>query len=355
MHTCLTGAALILALSAPVQALTNSEIANLKGADRQKVLEEGARKEGTVLWYSTLVVDQATRPIMDAFNKKYPFIKGEYHRDGSTGLLQRILAEYQAKSMRVDVYSASYALSALKLPLHEPFTSPSATAYPKEYLLPNGVGVIYRLTYHTLAYNTNMIPKDRVPKDYPDLLDPFFKGKMSWGSSSSSGAPAMISFWRKIWGEEKTEEYLTKLSKQDIKSVADAGRSVLDQVIAGEYALTLAAATNHIAISINDGAPVAAILPPIVHSAANSTSMIKGAPHPHAAMLFVDFLLAKDGAQEIMKQATYVPAHPEVEPLAEERWAVPRLNGRQEFVEDSHEFSEMLKRSRDLYTKYFRD
>ena len=334
-------------------ALTNAEIANLKGPDRQKILEEGAKKEGTVLWYVNLI--EATPPLIEGFSKKYPAIKVQHVRDGATGLLQRIQAEYQAKNIKVDVYSASTNLSALKLPLHEPFYSPPMDAYPKEYRLPDGVGVVFRLGYRAMAYNTKMISKEQAPKDYTDLLQPQFKGKMSWGSSAGSGAPALISYWRKRWGEEKTEEFLAQLAKQDIKTVADAGRSVLDQVIAGEYGLTLAAATNHIAISIKDGAPVAAVLPPVVHSTSNTTSLVKGAPHPYAAMLFIDFLLSKDDGQQILKDITYVPAHPEIIPKEEERWAVPRLNGRQELLENADEFAAMLKHSKDLYDKYFKN
>jgi hypothetical protein len=61
-------------------ALTVDEVALLKGPDRQKVLEEGAKKEGKILWYSTLIVNQTLRPIKEAFEKKYPFVQVEYYR-----------------------------------------------------------------------------------------------------------------------------------------------------------------------------------------------------------------------------------------------------------------------------------
>jgi hypothetical protein len=55
-------------------AATVEQIALLKGADRQKVLIEGAKKEGKVVWYSTLIVNQLVRPVKAVFEKEYPFL-----------------------------------------------------------------------------------------------------------------------------------------------------------------------------------------------------------------------------------------------------------------------------------------
>ena len=38
-------------------------------------LVEGARREGELLWYTTLVVDQVVRPLIRGFEQKYPGIK----------------------------------------------------------------------------------------------------------------------------------------------------------------------------------------------------------------------------------------------------------------------------------------
>jgi hypothetical protein len=56
-------------------AATVEEIALMSRADRQKVLIEGAKKEGKISWYTTLIVDQVVRPVKDAFEKEYPFLQ----------------------------------------------------------------------------------------------------------------------------------------------------------------------------------------------------------------------------------------------------------------------------------------
>ncbi|HLN86631.1 MAG TPA: hypothetical protein VK200_09205, partial [Candidatus Limnocylindrales bacterium] len=84
-------------------AATVEEIALMNRADRQKVLVEGARKEGKVSWYTTLIVDQVVRPVKEAFEKEYPFIQIEYFRGNAERLVQKMMAEYQAKRYEVDI------------------------------------------------------------------------------------------------------------------------------------------------------------------------------------------------------------------------------------------------------------
>src|SRR5258706_2245367 len=73
--------------SASAHALTTEEILNYKGPDRQRLLEDGARKEGTVVVYSGMIVNQLLRPLTEAFEKKYPFIKTRYWRGDSNQVL----------------------------------------------------------------------------------------------------------------------------------------------------------------------------------------------------------------------------------------------------------------------------
>ena len=84
-------------------AATVEEIALMSRPDRQKILVEGAKKEGKVTWYTTLIVDQVMRPVKEAFEKEYPFIQIEYFRGNSERIVQKMLAEYQAKRYDVDI------------------------------------------------------------------------------------------------------------------------------------------------------------------------------------------------------------------------------------------------------------
>ena len=126
--------ALFLALSwaAPMlpasEAATVEQIALLKGSDRQKVLIEGAKKEGKVVWYSTLIIDQLVRPVKVAFEKEYPFLQVEYFRGNTERVVQKAVSEYQAKHYEVDILDGTTSPTlANKAGIMQRFFSPSLT------------------------------------------------------------------------------------------------------------------------------------------------------------------------------------------------------------------------------------
>src|ERR1700722_14694486 len=100
--------AVAAALGSPsARALTADEILNYTGPDRQKMLEDGARKEGTVFIYSGMIVNQLLRPLTEAFEKKYPFIKTIYWRGDSNQILVKVLSEMRANALEADVVEGS--------------------------------------------------------------------------------------------------------------------------------------------------------------------------------------------------------------------------------------------------------
>ena len=84
-------AAMTLACPAPAQ--TPADILLYEGPDREQKLIVGAKKEGQVIIYSALIVNQAMRPIAEKFGKKYPFIKMSYWRADSEDIAAKLSAE----------------------------------------------------------------------------------------------------------------------------------------------------------------------------------------------------------------------------------------------------------------------
>jgi ABC-type Fe3+ transport system substrate-binding protein len=337
-------------------ALTASEIANLDGPDREKVLMEGAKKEDGMLWYTTLQVDEASRPLTDAFIKKYPSIKAELYRGNSTTIIQRLFAERDAKKINVDVivFNASDANGLVKAGLAEPFRSPVQKEYPAGYIPENHAYSPVRVSQQGVAYNTTVIPKGQEPKTWDDLLDPKWKGKMAWAESTGTGAPFLISYFRTIWGDDKTMDYLKKLKAQDIRLGGANSQSILDNVVTGEYTLGVSITLTDIAVTQAKGAPVSGFAPEPVMSSTSTAQLIKGAPHPYSAMLFIDFLLSKDGGQKVLRDGAYLPAHPAVDPLPEMAWTLPRTSGKKEIVEDPARTLELAPKSFEIFTQLFK-
>ena len=125
--------------TAAATAATVEGVALLKSAERQKILVEGAKKEGKLMFYTALIVDQVVRPVKAAFEKEYPFIQVEFFRGNSDRLAQKILAEYQAKRYDVDVISGSGATTMGRQAGYlQKFFSPHTAEYPAELKDPQG-------------------------------------------------------------------------------------------------------------------------------------------------------------------------------------------------------------------------
>ena len=283
-----------------------------KAAAADPALIAAAKKEGQVTWYTTLIVNQIIRPLKDAFEKKYPGITLQYTRADDLVTSAKILAEGQAGRMQADIFDGI----ANMLPLEEanllvPFTVPNAADYPPELKAKDGYWNAVIMYVFTPGINTELLPKDKAPKTFQDLLDPKLKGKMAWNGSSMAGAYGFVANILTTMGEEKGMAYLRALAKQQVVNVDASSRAVLDQVIAGEYWMNLMAFNHHTVISARKGAPCDWVKLEPAPVTLDALGLLKGAPHPNAARLLLEFLLSEEG-QKVFQKNEYLPALPSV-------------------------------------------
>jgi ABC-type Fe3+ transport system substrate-binding protein len=353
---CALMAALVFAsgtaIAATTQTVTNT--ATYKGPDRGQLILAGAKREGRVAFYSGMIENQALRPMADAFKKKYPFIAVDYWRGDSRALVQKALTEKRAGRVMGDILESTGGAEALiRAGAVEPFYTPSADGFPKNYVAPNGMWAASRLDYFGMAYNTRQVSAAEVPKTYDELLNPKWKGAIAWRADSEVGAILFIAGVMREMGKEKGEAYLKKLASQRVVNYAGSARALVDRVGEGEYKLALEIYAHHPLISKAKGAPLDVQMLDTVPSAISTIQLTKNAPHPNAAMLFIDFALSKEG-QEVLRTAQYLSANPIVDPDPSLRKIIPRLNGLKETVFTP----ELMFQSRDeaasLFNKYFR-
>lgn len=305
----------LVACGAVGWAASVEDVALMKSANREKILIEGAKKEGKVSFYTGLIVDQVVRPVKDAFEKEYPFLQLEFFRANAERLAQRVLSEYQAKRYEVDIISGSAAATMLqRAGVMQRFYSPPIAEYPRELKDPNGFWGSTNVYFMTLGYNTRMVKAGELPKSYEDLLNPRWKGQMMWSTSRGSGAPQFIGNMLISMGQEAGKAYVQKLKQQNIAKSTASARQILDLVIAGEYPMAIQIFNHHAYISKAAGAPVEWQPLEPVTATNNSIGLAKNAPHPYASMLFLDFVLSRKG-QRVFQAANYLPAHPEVPAL----------------------------------------
>jgi iron(III) transport system substrate-binding protein len=161
---------------------TLADLARYTGPDRERLLYEGAKKEGKFLWYTSLI---ANKEIVKIFESKYPGIVVETYRASGTQLATRVLAEAQSKRYLGDVIETSPpGLMVLRdSQLLLPYTSPYLSEYPEDAKQKATRGLVFwttdRESYIGVGYNKTVLPAADVPKNFDDLLKPALKGKMA--------------------------------------------------------------------------------------------------------------------------------------------------------------------------------
>ena len=341
---------LFLAWAWPAAALTPAEIAQLAGPDRQAKLEAGARAEGRVTLYTALIVDQVVRPLAAGFEARYPWLKLDYWRGESRSIVQKVLAERRAGALEADVIEGTgLADSLVQAGAVEPFASPELAGFDARYRDPRGLWAPLRFDYYGASFNPKLAA---APAGYDALLAPEWRGKMAWLADNESGAILLITALRLAWGEPRAELYFKRLAEQNIVSVAASARTLVNRVIEGEYPLALGVALHHAVISAAAGAPVAPAVMDPVPALLSILMLGKGAKHPHAAMLLIDFLLSKKG-QEILRDRQYLTARSDVPPLDGLKPIVPRLSGHAELFIRPEDFSKEHAPSQALLERTF--
>ena len=216
-------------------------------------LYEAAKKEGQVVWYTSLIVNQAVRPLVEAFNKKYPGVEVKYARGDSGPNAIKVINEARAGKVEGDVFDGiATTPPLLKAGLVEPFTPSDADKYPPALRDPEGRWNALVVYFLTPGVNTQLVGKDEI-KTAQDLLNPKWKGKIAWSTEPSSGAPVYVGSVLQTMGEDKGMAFLRALAKQDIVNVDATNRAILDQVILGQYAIALSIFNHHAVISAQEG------------------------------------------------------------------------------------------------------
>lgn len=278
-----------------------ASLALYDGPDREQRLLQGARREGEVNVYTTLTV----KDIIDlaaAFEKKYG-IKVKYWRAGSEKVLQRIVTEARAGRFDFDIVETNGPeLEALhREKLLQKATSPLYADLIPQALRPHGEWVGTRLNMFVHIYNTNQVKKEDLPASYQDLLNPKWKGKLGIEAEDYDWFAAIV----KELGEEKGIKLFRDIVATNGMSVRKGHTLLAGLVASGEvpFALTV---YNHNAEKLKvKGAPVDwyAIQPAAIR--VNGMALPRKPPHPHAAVLFYDFMLNE--GQSILAKGEYMP------------------------------------------------
>ena len=299
--------ALSTAVSAQERAATNREVYLYQGADRAERLVAAAKKEGTLVLYSTMTQEDAN-PLLAAFEKKHG-LKVKMWRAVNQKLVQRALAEARAGQLAADAFEGSGpGLEILHQEgLLEQFYSPAFADIPREAFPRHGYYAPDNLLFTVMGYNTKLVKPADVPSSYQDLLAPKWRGKIGIESSNVAWFAAVA----KAMGEDKGLGYFRSLAASGPQ--VRSGHTLLTELVAaGEIPIALTVYNQAVDKLKERGAPIdwKALQP--AFGRADGIAVAKSAQHPHAALLFADFVLSPEG-QRFIKQASRVPVNRRVD------------------------------------------
>lgn len=279
-----------------------------KGADRQQKLLADAKREGKLVWYTSLAPTEST-PLAQAFEKKVG-IHVEVWRAQSAKVLQRILTEGQARHYSFDVVETNSPEVEMiaREKLLTPFYSPYLADLPAFALPAHGMWAADRMAVYGVAYNTKLVRREDLPKTYGGFLDPKWKGRIAVESTDGEWMGAMI----KAMGEERGMEFMRKLA--EMRPDVRAGHILLAELVsAGEVPVALTAYKSNAVAIKKRGGPIdfIALNPVVVRPEA--LGIAGKAPHPASALLFADFMLSPEG-QTLLESVGRSPVSNKVNP-----------------------------------------
>jgi iron(III) transport system substrate-binding protein len=282
----------------------------------EQQLYEAAKKEKNFTWYTAHYDSETAAAICAGFEKKYSGIKCNNIRTTAQVAYQR-LAQDQKAGLAVSSVISSTDLShygRMKqdgwLMPYRPKTLGELVDSFKPYNDPDDLFFVTAAGLVLLTYNTGTVQAAEAPKKWTDLLDPKWKGKVSIGHPGFSG---YVGTWvvqmRKLYGWD----YFKKLELNKPR----IGRSINDTVTmlnakeswvaAGPSATTLQSRDkgNPLALSYPEDGALLMISP---------SGILKNAPAPNTAKLFMEYLLSREG-NEIMVKMYQDPVNKFVKPL----------------------------------------
>jgi iron(III) transport system substrate-binding protein len=187
------------------------------------------------------------------------------------------------------------------------YKSPELANYDKEFFDPEGQWATAFLFEWLFAYNTNFVDARFLPANYLNLLDPYWKGKLVMDPLPNNFIKGAL----KVYGETKSLDLFKRLVEEQGVQFRRGRTMQIQLLAAGEFPAAAENLIAHIKRLKSQGAPVNYhyIYPTVL--TVSPVSIVKSAPHPHAAALFVDYLLSREG-QTVMAEAGYSVAQKKV-------------------------------------------
>ena len=275
--------------------------------ERQRLLVENARKEGTATFYAGTNF-RDTQEVVAGFNKHYPFIKVAFSSLGGPGVLNKVLTEHRAGRTHADVVAltGTYVPELIDKGILAKYKSPMVPYLRKDFVDGDGLWPgIYSIGY-TIIYNSKRVNPKEAPRRYEDLLHPRWKGNMIMDLEAHDLLAGLID----LWGQERAVSFLKKLAVEQGVRFSRQSHTFMTQLVAtGEHDLIVDGYIHNAVAFKEKGAPIDyVILNPTILRPPSIIAITSRSPHPHAAALLLDYHLSKEASEIMVKnQGRWAP------------------------------------------------
>ena len=313
-------------------------------------LIEAAKKEGKVVWYTSVDLPLAEK-IAKAFEAKYDGIAVRVERSGAERVFQRIGQEYGSNIHAVDVVNSSDAAHHIVwkrdgwLAAYVP--EDVGKHYPAEHKDVDGHFASFRVWLSVIGYNTNLVKAEDAPKSFKDLLDPKWAGKIVKAHPGYSGTIMTATYQM---SRDLGWDFFEKLARQRIMQVQSSADPP-KKLALGERAVMADGNEYNMFQMKENKQPVEIVYPtegaPLI---IGPNAIFKAAPNPNAARLFQSFSFSPQAQQLIIDVGGLRSMHP----------ATREKPGRKPFAEiktmkdDAAAVEKMCDEIKAKYQKLFR-
>ncbi len=280
-----------------------------------KYLQEG-KKEGLVVVY-TSQGPEMREELRKVFTEKYG-IKLEFVAGSTSEIVNKIRTERLYRLYLVDALIVGYTTLINELKPHGDIIEPVEpllflpevinTKVWRDEQMPfidrdkMAIGMAAQFVRY-VTRNSDIIKEGEINSFY-DFLKPQYKGKIIMRDPTTSGTgQGWVALTVKLWGLEKARDYLKQFAQQEPWLTRDT-RFQIEAVARGKYPLGVATSGDITAEFIKLGAPVAVVRTEhggLMSPSGGSLGIPTKRPHPNAAVVFINWLLTKEGQTALVR------------------------------------------------------
>jgi iron(III) transport system substrate-binding protein len=255
-------------------------------------VEAAANKEGTVVFYNNLQPN-GIEPLLAKFRESYPQIQAEQIRLGSNPLIERFQTEFNAGRNLADVLltlpDERFGLG-MKQGWMAEWIPPELKNFPNDVNADNKAFTV-QFIREAIIWNKTLVKPADAPKEWLDLFDPKWKGKVGMSPPWRSLAIQQV---LTLWEDLGIQNAAEKLKANDVRFFEGSG-GIIQAVMRGDVRI---AELTDLPLNplLEDGAPLGFVYP------ASGTTLSAGkafvaarAPHPNAARVFLNWLMSEKG------------------------------------------------------------